>query len=324
MRSLSPSPPAAPAVAPTVEVLLSTYNGAPFLRPQLDSILEQTHPATRLFVRDDGSHDATRAILDAYADRHDAVRVAFGANVGVIDSFLTLLAQADPEADYYAFSDQDDVWRADKLARAVARLEAAQAPGGDDVPRLYFARQELVDEALRPLGLSPVPRHLGFRNALVQNQAIGCTTVINRAARALVVAHPPQQALMHDWWIYAVVAAFGEVLYDPAPTMRYRQHGANVVGDTPDALGRFLRRLRRFLTRNWRNDIFRPSDQARELLRVFGDRLPPGPRAHAEAMVASKDAGWLRRLAYACTTAAQRNTRADDLLLRFMIAINRY
>jgi len=213
------------------------------------------------------------------------------------------------------------VWKPNKLSRAVARLE--QEKDKEDEPLLYFNRQEFVDADLNHLGYSPEPNVLGFRNALVQNQPLGCATVINAPARELLVQNLPDEALMHDWWVYAVVSAFGRVFYDPEPTLLYRQHGENVVGDTENRFKHFMRRLQRFLTRNWKNDIFRPSNQARRLARIFGDRLDDKERRLVGSMVWSKRSP-LHRLLYATTADVQRNDLIDNVLFRFMVLINRY
>jgi glycosyltransferase involved in cell wall biosynthesis len=307
-------------MASTVQVLMSTYNGTDYLREQIDSILAQDHPHVRLLVRDDGSSDGTVSVLREHETEHENVDVITGENLGVTDSFFRLLERAG-DADYYAFSDQDDVWKKDKLSRAVASLEREQRSGEE--PFLYFSRLEFVDENLNHLGYSPKVNVTGFRNALIQNQSIGCTSVINAAARRLLVQDLPDEALMHDWWVYAVVSAFGRVVHDPTPTILYRQHSSNVVGDTPSRLKHFFKRLRRFMTRNWKNDIFRPSNQARRLAQIFGDQLGDKERRLVERMVWSKRS-LLHRFLYALTADVERNSLIDTLLFRFMVFINRY
>ena len=98
----------------TVQVLLSTYNGETYLKQQLDSILNQKNVAVKLFVRDDGSSDGTVDILRAYAALHDNICYLCGENCGVVASFFRLFELSDPDVDFYALSDQDDVWDEDK------------------------------------------------------------------------------------------------------------------------------------------------------------------------------------------------------------------
>lgn len=304
----------------TVQVLMSTYNGTDYLRDQIDSILAQDHSSVRLLARDDGSSDGTVSILREYEDTYENVKVVAGENLGVVDSFFRLLELAD-DVDYYAFSDQDDVWKSKKLSRAVVRLEQEENEEGE--PLLYFNRQEFVDADLNHLGYSPEPNVLGFQNALIQNQPLGCATVINAPAHELLIQNLPDEALMHDWWVYAVVSAFGRIFYDPTPTLLYRQHGENVVGDTENRFKHFMRRLQRFLTRNWKNDIFRPSNQAEKIARIFGGRLDNEEETLVRRMVWSKRR-FVNRLIYAMSAGVQRNTVIDDFLFRFMVLINRY
>jgi hypothetical protein len=224
-------------------ILLATYNGARFLPAQLDSLAAQRGaPPWTLLWRDDGSGDGTPGLLEGFPG---ARRLADGAGrQGPGGSFLRLLAAAPEEAPAVAFCDQDDVWLPDKLARAWT-WTAAQDPAR---PALYCARQQLVDAALRPIGLSPpFRRPPGLRNALVENIAVGCTVMLNAAARRLVLAAPPMpEASMHDWWCQLLVAgAGGAIRADPEPALLYRQHGGNSVGSAGSLLGRARGALRR-------------------------------------------------------------------------------
>lgn len=225
---------------PPVQVLLATYNGARFLPEQLASLEAQQEAAWQLWWRDDGSTDGSVALLEAFAARTGRAAPAGTppGRAGAMGSFMHLLAAAPP-GGHYAFCDQDDVWLPAKLRRA----QAALAELGEDRPALYCGRQRLVDTALRPTGLSPLPgRPLGFRNALVQNVVTGCTLVLNDAARRLVLAAPPPPAgSMHDWWCYLLVSgAGGAMRFDPEPGLLYRQHGGNAVGTQATLLQRGL------------------------------------------------------------------------------------
>src|SRR5688572_11109866 len=103
---------------PTVDVLMSTYNGEGHLPAQLDSILSQEGVSVRVTVRDDGSVDGTSSVLAEY-ERDPRVRVLLEANIGLPHAFYRLIDLAPADATYLAIADQDDVWRGDKLRRAV-------------------------------------------------------------------------------------------------------------------------------------------------------------------------------------------------------------
>jgi len=232
------SDPAAP-----ITIALCTHNGAAHLRAQLDSYLTQSHENWRLWVSDDGSTDATRAILKAFAARHGdhhEIRTINGPNRGATANYISLLCHPEFPTGTVALSDQDDVWLEDKLTRAVQGL------GQSDAPLLYGAQSVLTDAALRPIGtLKPGRCPPGFGNALVQNIVSGHSAALNPAALALVRrAGVPENVPFHDWWLYLLITgAGGRVIIDPAQVLLYRQHSGNTVG-ARHGLRAHLRRIR--------------------------------------------------------------------------------
>ena len=305
-----------------VQVLLSTYNGGKFIDELMDSVLSQDYPL-RVLVRDDGSVDDTVQRLKRY--RAHGVEVVEGENVGVTASFLDLIARASPDAVYFALCDQDDVWLEDKVSRAVMTLHALQEnlqrDKQNNQPLLYCSRYTLVDESLRTLGLSDIPkRGPAFENALVQTIAPGCTMVFDRAARDLLKPPPdPQRLVMHDLWLYQVVSAFGTVIYDSEPRVLYRQHSSNVIGAKTGALQRWRARAKRLRDVGGTPLFYR---QAAELRRVYGAALPPEKRAVLERFLGSRDT--LRgRVLYAVQGRTYRQTRTDDVLFRMLMLLDR-
>lgn len=305
-----------PAHMPRVCVLMSTYNGAAHLREQVDSVLGQVGCDVRLLARDDGSRDESVRILEEYALRDARVSVCAEENLGVVASFHSLLLRAGGDCGYVAFCDQDDVWFEDKLARATARL----APLGDE-PAMYCSRLALVDATLRPLGLSPLAvRGPAFENALVENIATGCTVVLNRSARTLLLELLAEQDVrMHDWWAYLVLSAFGRVIYDEEPTIQYRQHGGNVVG-AATGLARWRQRIDRFRSGAHRSLT---SAQAAAFAARCADRLPERHRRVLHSFVSAARGGLARRLWYALTADVWRQRRLDNLVFRCLIVLGR-
>jgi glycosyltransferase involved in cell wall biosynthesis len=297
-------------------VLLSTYNGAPFLPAQLDSLRAQEGVVVDLQVRDDGSSDETLAVLARYADTWPALaKVASGPNLGPAMSFLELLSTA-PAADFYAFCDQDDVWLPHKLSRAVQMLAA------DKGPALYCSNVTLVADDLTVLGVPPGKGEASLRHLLFENIAYGCTTVINAAARTLVLGRPPQRGvIMHDWWIALAMATLGVIRYDPEPSILYRQHGRNAAGATAGFIDGSLKTLQDVAAKRGR---FQPlHGQAEEFLRLYGDDLKPADRLYVERFVASKRS-LLSRLAYAATGPVTNRRLANRVLFRGLIAAGWY
>ena len=230
------------SIVPKVAILMATYNGESFLVDQLESFAKQRHGNWELWVSDDGSKDNTRIILDTYISKWGAAKMSLfaGPAKGFVANFLSLTCRDSVEADYYAYSDQDDIWEADKLERAVTFLQSVP----ETMPAIYCSRTRIVDFKNKELGLSPLfKRPPNFAHSLMQNIGGGNTMVFNNAARRLLrLAGEDVQVITHDWWTYLVVMACGGVVkYDPYPTVRYRQHGRNLVGSNINLLARLVR-----------------------------------------------------------------------------------
>jgi glycosyltransferase involved in cell wall biosynthesis len=226
----------------SVAILLCTFNGARFLPLQLASYEAQDFADWRLFVSDDGSDDATLSVLENFQKKHGASRVEIrhGPHRGFVANFLSLICDPVIKSDYYALSDQDDVWDVDKLSRARKILASAPA----DKPVVYCSRTRLIDEHGAELRLSlSYKRAPHFRNALTQSLASGNTMVLNEQTKQLMMrAGSDTEVPAHDWWIYLLVTAMGgRMLYDSVPTVSYRMHSRNVIGSNSSAAAQLRR-----------------------------------------------------------------------------------
>jgi len=301
-----------------VQILLSTYNGRRWIPEFLESIAHQGYADIRLFIRDDGSTDTTVEYLKSHLDRFPGCKVEYGRNIGVYKSFMYLLKEADASCSYYAFADQDDIWKSDKITRAVESLRTCPP----NQPAIYYSRLEFVDEHLKHLGYSPIPAQRGFHTALVQNQATGCTVVINSAARNLILESIPEWSLMHDWWCFLVVSAFGHVIYDSQPAILYRKHGANITPSSPHMIAELINRTRRFFkVTNVPGSV---SDQALEFFNRYGHKLDNRKKGIIAGLLAARSGTFFNRLLYSMTMPVRRNTPFDTLLMRFLIIIGRF
>jgi glycosyltransferase involved in cell wall biosynthesis len=304
-------------LATPVTILLSTYNGEQYLSAQLDSLLNQRDANLSIEVRDDASTDATRDIVAQYAAEHPQIRYRYGLRLGAAGSFFDLLKHADLTSSYFAFCDQDDVWYPDKVALAIDNLEAV-----GDVPALFCSRLEYVDENLNRIGYSRLPhRPVGFENALAENIAVGCTLVLNQPARTMVLESLPATCIMHDWWCYLVIAAFGVVVYHERPTVKYRLHGGNQIGAPASAFDDLSRRIRRFYASG--RDAFKIHAQAQTFKTAYRWRLDENRTRVLDRFLASRTS--LRtRIGYALHKDIYRQSWLDDLVLRSLIVGDRY
>ena len=221
-----------------IEILMAAYNGAPYIGEQIDSILQQTDTNWHLTISDDGSTDGTDAIIDEYTRQYsDSVqRVCSGQRFGGAKAHFFWMTQ-QCEAEYIAYCDDDDTWKADKLEKLRNAMQDAESRLGSNTPILVFSDQTVTDEKLSVIAPSLMRyqkqyfEHFDYRSILLQNVVTGGAMMVNRAlAKLALECADPSRVIMHDWWMAVVAARFGEIVYIDEPLGAYRQHGSNSVG----------------------------------------------------------------------------------------------
>lgn len=228
-----------------VTVVMSTYNGGRYLVRQLDSIFAQIEVDVKVFVRDDGSTDNTCEVLDRYQKDKQPERLTFSyeKNCGWQRSFLKALASA-PEADYYAFSDQDDIWFPEKLKRCVEELEKHD----NSKPLMVHHDRKRVDKDFNPLSDTSIKldRPLNYQHAVIAEMQ-GCAMVFNKAAKDLVCRYMPKVKVPHDQWVNTLCYYFGKIYSINEPLFYHIQYGSN-ASTTGNARGGQLSRLKLLLS----------------------------------------------------------------------------
>lgn len=303
-----------------LSILLATFNGQDFLQAQLDSYAAQTGIDWRLIVSDDGSTDATCAIIDGFAEAHPGrVSRVSGPRRGFAANFRSLLQHIPDDSAYAAFSDQDDVWLPHKLSRALSRINAADPAR----PVLYCSRVSITTADLTPAGLSmDFRRPPGFGNALVQNIAAGNTIVLNRPAIELLrqADREAPGTAFHDWWMYQVVSgAGGIVIFDQKPGLSYRQHGQNIISANSGMAARFsrLRMLWERRLAEWNRSNIAALSRSSHLFTAEN-------RQTLLDFQSATQAAWaVPRLYYLWRSGAWRQSFASNLTLWIAAAINR-
>ena len=216
----------------TVDIILAAYNGAAFIKEQLDSLLAQTYTDINIHVYDDVSTDETREIVADYAASHENVFLHKNKkNLGLTLNFLHGVKRSD--ADFIMLCDQDDIWKPEKVEKTLDVMRKAVADD-EKTPVLVFTDAEIYD------GRTPENRsfvkesHYNVKKVdlsalLIENKCIGCSVMINRPL-ADKLTHIPMGIRYHDWWLALIASAFGKVVYLDEMTLLYRQHGGNQVG----------------------------------------------------------------------------------------------
>ncbi len=253
---------------PKVAVLMSTYNGEKYIREQIDSILVQKDVDVTLFIRDDGSTDETRSIILNYIKDHKNIHLYYDKkNLRPGMSFLKLLCYVvkyKEPFDYYAFSDQDDIWLEEKL------IKGAEAISDSNEPMLYCSNQILyIDGKQNGYRLNEPPL-ITLMSHLSSNAIYGCTMVLNYAlAKIVAYSKKPGQDFLynrnHDAWTVLITLVCGKVVYDNDSYILYRIHDNNVVGVRERSFCQRLIRFKKQTIKNLRRN------SARYILNAFSD-----------------------------------------------------
>ena len=213
-----------------VNILMSTYNGQQFLAEQIRSIQDQSYTDWTLFIRDDGSSDNTKEILKDFERQDSRIHLIDSDksdNLGVIKSFHKLVNH--DRADYYFFSDQDDVWLPNKLELSLK--EAQNYPA--DLPLMVYMDLKVVNQDLEIMTESMVKSQSHHANTelvqeLTENTVTGGVAMINHALAEMW--QETDDILMHDWYLALLASAFGNLVFIDQPGELYRQHSDNVLG----------------------------------------------------------------------------------------------
>jgi rhamnosyltransferase len=229
---------------PTVYVMMATYNGEKYLCEQIESILSQKDVNVTLRISDDCSMDNTMELLRKYADNNSNMIVTQNTkNLGVALNFMQMVYEVDYKAyDYYAFSDQDDVWLPEKMLIAIRKIKnKEQDPSHKElkdygIPVLYCS--DLVDvdadltnprRELAKIRLSLTKRG----NPLVRNWFSGCTMVFNQELAHLANYYKLNNfPRIHDVWMFLVAFYCANVIVDMHHALILRRiTGDNIAGE---------------------------------------------------------------------------------------------
>ncbi len=224
-----------------VSVAMAVCNGARYLRPQIDSILNQLTQDDELVIDIDPSHDASEKIVHEYAGKDKRVRVYGGPGKGVVCNFERALYHTT--GAYIFLSDQDDVWAKEKVRVCLPVLQKQGV--------LAVVHNAIVTDAqLRETGGLFYKKDFsaGVCRNILKNGYMGCCMAFRR--QLLRYALPfPGSVPMHDQWLGIVAAKRGKVEFIDAPLLYYRRHKNTMTGREKADIGRRIR---------WRMDVLRP------------------------------------------------------------------
>lgn len=300
----------------TVIVVISTYNGAKNIERQLDSIFEQNGVDVRVVVRDDCSKDNTVEIIQKYVKNHPQNRIEIikGKNVGFAKSFWLGLSMCG-DAEYYAFADQDDVWKPNKLICCINAMQKEE-----QVPQLTYCKMQRSDIKLNCLNEQIKvlkPEQLTKKLTLIKTYNYGAATVINKRAKELVCrTWPKVDDLPHDMWVGTLCYWFGKVYYVDEELYYWIRYDTSVTGEgTKKTAIRY--RMKKTLQKKSYPNI------SRALLENYDDLLEKEDRTFLKR-VSNYKVDWKNKILLLFDPTFKRLTLSGTLALKLGILLNWY
>lgn len=214
-------------------VVMATYNGAKYIREQIDSILKNMNDCDELIISDDGSTDTTREIVSSFCD--DRIKLIDGPKMGVKKNFENGIEYA--KGEFIFLSDQDDIWLGNKIQKVLEKFNELEVT-------TVIHDAEIVDGELNVLENS----FFEYRNSgkgiiknIWKNTYIGCCMAFKSEIKKYILPIP-NNIEMHDQWI----GLLGEIkgngsLFLREKLIKYRRHGDNVSQMKHYGVGRMIK-----------------------------------------------------------------------------------
>jgi len=206
-----------------VSVAMATYNGENYIKQQIDSILSQLGSEDELIISDDHSSDRTASIIEGYMKEDPRVKLFMNDEKGVTSNFENAIKRT--QNDIIFLSDQDDVWKPEKVQTVLSYYEKN--------PRVLMIMSDItvVDNELNPT-IESFYAYRGSRAGviknIVKNSYIGCAMSFRKELKQQILPIP-RNVPMHDMWIGLVADMKKAALLIPEKLIYYRRHNSTVT-----------------------------------------------------------------------------------------------
>ncbi|MBO5165472.1 MAG: glycosyltransferase [Lachnospiraceae bacterium] len=219
-----------------ISVAMTTYNGASFIKEQMDSICFQLTADDEIIVSDDGSTDETLQILKSYQNGTVPVRIIEGPKAGIKKNVENALMHCSGQ--YIFLADQDDIWFADKVNCVL------ECFADEKINLVIHDAVVFSEDTNKPV----MDSFFAFRNAkagilknIWKNSYIGCCMAFR--ATLLKQALPiPSNIEMHDQWLGILNDFYYKKSYFlNKPLLYYRRHSDNNSAMVPYSTGKRLK-----------------------------------------------------------------------------------
>lgn len=207
-----------------ISVCMATYNGELFIREQLSSILPLLSDQDELIISDDGSTDMTLEIIKSYEDPRIILldNKVFNSPIFNFENAMSKVS-----GDVIVLSDQDDIWKANKLIKIREKFQ-----GLDNNVELKMFNGNCIDaegSIIRDDLFFYLSVKDGLYSNIVKNSFMGCNMSFSK--KLLDYALPfPRRIPMHDVWLASCAYVFGNVEFVNEKVFSYRLHDGNYTG----------------------------------------------------------------------------------------------
>lgn len=216
-----------------ISVCMATFNGEKYLHAQLDSILSNIGPSDEVIISDDGSTDGTIDILHSYARNDSRIKVIDGPCKGVVANFSNAISNAS--GDLVFLSDQDDLWRPNKVSKILSVFAATNCDLIVHNARLIDGKGTETNNTLFDIRRS----RSGLLKNFIKNSYVGCCMAFRKELNSLILPIP-ENIEMHDWWIGLIAERCYKPVFIKDELIGYRRHEDNVSNMHHHPVGKMI------------------------------------------------------------------------------------
>ncbi len=201
-----------------ISVCMATYNGASFLKEQLDSILTNLSDHDEVIISDDHSTDDTLKIISSFNDPRITIQLNSPKNKGHIGNFGNAMKMAT--GTYIFLADQDDVWHPDRITTVLEALQENE---------LVVCDCWVTDGELKIINDSfygIINSGSGFMKNWAKNTYLGCCMAFHRSIMEKALPFP-KNIVSHDTWLGLMGEIYGTTIFIPQKLHYFRRHGTN-------------------------------------------------------------------------------------------------
>jgi len=207
-----------------ISIAMCTYNGERFIKEQLDSILNQSYKNLEIIITDDKSTDKTIDIIKKYQLADDRIKLYQNEkNLGFVKNFEKAISLCS--GNYIALSDQDDIWKNNKIEVFLEKIKNNL---------LIYSDAELIDEFSNKSNKQLIRPHINLVSGkcnkafLFYNCASGNTMMFKKELVKYILPIPKEFSF-HDIWIAFIASTLGTITYTEESMTYYRRYNEQVT-----------------------------------------------------------------------------------------------